>query len=63
MCCETFSWDLFRMKFLVRRWHRVTSSGPININRDGFGLNPGKVKIEFFLMFMIKITARAITSQ
>ncbi|XP_049624798.1 A-kinase anchor protein 9 [Suncus etruscus] len=30
-----------RMKFLVRRWHRVTSSGSININRDGFGLNPG----------------------
>ncbi|XP_008046810.1 A-kinase anchor protein 9 isoform X2 [Carlito syrichta] len=28
-----------RMKFLVRRWHRVTSSGSININRDGFGLN------------------------
>nr|XP_010585582.1 A-kinase anchor protein 9 isoform X6 [Loxodonta africana] len=30
-----------RMKFLVRRWHRVTGSGSININRDGFGLNPG----------------------
>nr|XP_015097536.1 A-kinase anchor protein 9 isoform X3 [Vicugna pacos] len=30
-----------RMKFLVRRWHRVTSSGSININRDGFGLSPG----------------------
>lgn len=43
----------FRMKFLVRRWHRVTSSGSININRDGFGLSPGKVKMEFFLIFMI----------
>ncbi|XP_075862559.1 A-kinase anchor protein 9 isoform X4 [Microcebus murinus] len=30
-----------RMKFLVRRWHRVTGSGSININRDGFGLNQG----------------------
>lgn len=30
-----------RMKFLVQRWHSVTSSGSININRDGFGLNPG----------------------
>ncbi|XP_021098240.1 A-kinase anchor protein 9 isoform X9 [Heterocephalus glaber] len=33
-----------RMKFLVRRWHRVTGSGSININRDGFGLHPGEVK-------------------
>ncbi|XP_051857494.1 A-kinase anchor protein 9 isoform X2 [Antechinus flavipes] len=30
-----------RMKFLVRRWHRVTGSCSININRDGFGQNPG----------------------
>ncbi|XP_037692560.1 A-kinase anchor protein 9 isoform X3 [Choloepus didactylus] len=30
-----------RMKFLVRRWHRVTGSCSVNINRDGFGLNPG----------------------
>ncbi|KAG8508411.1 A-kinase anchor protein 9, partial [Galemys pyrenaicus] len=29
------------MKFLVQRWHRVTSSGSININRDSYGLNPG----------------------
>ncbi|XP_022441282.2 A-kinase anchor protein 9 isoform X11 [Delphinapterus leucas] len=35
------SMAISRMKFLVRRWHRVTSSGSININRDGFGLNPG----------------------
>ncbi|XP_023606452.1 A-kinase anchor protein 9 isoform X4 [Myotis lucifugus] len=33
------SMAISRMKFLVRRWHRVTSSGSININRDG--LNPG----------------------
>nr|XP_019572170.1 PREDICTED: A-kinase anchor protein 9 isoform X2 [Rhinolophus sinicus] len=37
-----------RMKFLVRRWHRVTSSGSININRDGFGLNPGAEKTDLF---------------
>ncbi|XP_043823210.1 A-kinase anchor protein 9 isoform X2 [Dromiciops gliroides] len=30
-----------RMKFLVRRWHRVTGSCSININRDGFGQSPG----------------------
>ncbi|XP_071071274.1 A-kinase anchor protein 9 isoform X7 [Dasypus novemcinctus] len=30
-----------RMKFLVRRWHRVTGSCSVNINRDGFGLNAG----------------------
>ncbi|XP_055276380.1 A-kinase anchor protein 9 isoform X4 [Moschus berezovskii] len=35
------SMAISRMKFLVRRWHRVTGSGSININRDGFGLNPG----------------------
>ncbi|XP_054361274.2 A-kinase anchor protein 9 isoform X5 [Mirounga angustirostris] len=38
----------FRMKFLVRRWQRVTSSGSININRDGFGLNPGTEKTDPF---------------
>ncbi|KAB1275922.1 A-kinase anchor protein 9 [Camelus dromedarius] len=43
-----------RMKFLVRRWHRVTSSGSININRDGFGLSPGEVKVEFFFLFKTK---------
>lgn len=37
-----------RMKFLVRRWHRVTSSGSININRDGFGFNPGAEKTDLF---------------
>ncbi|XP_049749963.1 A-kinase anchor protein 9 isoform X8 [Elephas maximus indicus] len=37
-----------RMKFLVRRWHRVTGSGSININRDGFGLNPGAEKTDPF---------------
>ncbi|XP_023562304.1 A-kinase anchor protein 9 isoform X2 [Octodon degus] len=37
-----------RMKFLVRRWHRVTGSGSININRDGFGLHPGAEKTEAF---------------
>ena len=31
------------------------SSGSININRDGFGLNPGEVKIEFFLMLVISL--------
>jgi hypothetical protein len=36
----------FRMKFLVRRWQQVTSTSSININRDGFGLSPGKVKKE-----------------
>ncbi|XP_074128347.1 A-kinase anchor protein 9 isoform X2 [Sminthopsis crassicaudata] len=30
-----------RMKFLVRRWHRVTGSCSTNINRDGFGQSPG----------------------
>uniref|UniRef100_A0A8D1VDH3 A-kinase anchoring protein 9 n=1 Tax=Sus scrofa TaxID=9823 RepID=A0A8D1VDH3_PIG len=42
------SMAISRMKFLVRRWHRVTSSGPININRDGFGLNPGAEKTDSF---------------
>nr|KAF6417801.1 A-kinase anchoring protein 9 [Rousettus aegyptiacus] len=42
------SMAISRMKFLVRRWHRVTSSGPININRDGFGLNPGAEKTDLF---------------
>ncbi|KAM4873646.1 A-kinase anchor protein 9 isoform 1-T1 [Thomomys bottae] len=37
-----------RMKFLVHRWHRVTGSGSININRDGFGLNPGNEKTDTF---------------
>uniref|UniRef100_A0A2K6G0I3 A-kinase anchoring protein 9 n=1 Tax=Propithecus coquereli TaxID=379532 RepID=A0A2K6G0I3_PROCO len=37
-----------RMKFLVRRWHRVTGSGSININRDGFGLNQGTEKTDPF---------------
>ncbi|KAM5255692.1 A-kinase anchor protein 9 [Ctenodactylus gundi] len=37
-----------RMKFLVRRWHRVTGFGSISINRDGFGLNPGADKAEPF---------------
>ncbi|XP_027247398.1 A-kinase anchor protein 9 isoform X13 [Cricetulus griseus] len=35
-----------RMKYLVRRWHRVKSSGPININRDDFGLSPGVEKTD-----------------
>ncbi|KAL9870844.1 LOW QUALITY PROTEIN: A-kinase anchor protein 9 [Geothlypis trichas] len=30
-----------RMKFLVRRWHRVTGSGILTINRDVFGQNTG----------------------
>ncbi|NXN82754.1 AKAP9 protein, partial [Bombycilla garrulus] len=30
-----------RMKFLVRRWHRVTGSGVLNINRDVFSQNTG----------------------
>uniref|UniRef100_A0A2K6KY68 A-kinase anchoring protein 9 n=1 Tax=Rhinopithecus bieti TaxID=61621 RepID=A0A2K6KY68_RHIBE len=38
----------FRMKFLVRRWHRVTGSGSINISRDGFGLNQGAEKTDSF---------------
>ncbi|XP_045144690.1 A-kinase anchor protein 9 [Echinops telfairi] len=42
------SMAISRMKFLVRRWHRVTGSGPININRDGFGLNPGAEKTNPF---------------
>lgn len=42
------SMAISRMKFLVRRWHRVTSSGSININRDGFGLNPGAEKTDTF---------------
>ncbi|XP_012881458.1 PREDICTED: A-kinase anchor protein 9 [Dipodomys ordii] len=37
-----------RMKFLVQRWHRVTGWGSININRDGFGLNPGNEKTDSF---------------
>ncbi|XP_045434408.1 A-kinase anchor protein 9 isoform X12 [Pipistrellus kuhlii] len=40
------SMAISRMKFLVRRWHRVTSSGSININRDG--LNPGAEKTDLF---------------
>ncbi|KAM7119906.1 A-kinase anchor protein 9 isoform 1-T1 [Molossus nigricans] len=42
------SMAISRMKFLVRRWHRVTSSGSININREGFGLNPGAEKTDLF---------------
>ncbi|KAM8770248.1 A-kinase anchor protein 9 isoform 3-T3 [Rhynchonycteris naso] len=42
------SMAISRMKFLVRRWHRVTSSGSININRDGFGLNLGAEKTDPF---------------
>ncbi|XP_016074317.1 PREDICTED: A-kinase anchor protein 9 isoform X2 [Miniopterus natalensis] len=42
------SMAISRMKFLVQRWHRVTSSGSININRDGFGLNPGAEKTDLF---------------
>ncbi|XP_062982917.1 A-kinase anchor protein 9 isoform X3 [Elgaria multicarinata webbii] len=30
-----------RMKFLVRRWHRVTGYGLTGINRDGFSQNTG----------------------
>ncbi|NXY70406.1 AKAP9 protein, partial [Glareola pratincola] len=30
-----------RMKFLVRRWHRVTGSGVLNVNRDVFSQNTG----------------------
>ncbi|XP_074802046.1 A-kinase anchor protein 9 isoform X4 [Natator depressus] len=30
-----------RMKFLVRRWHRVTGSNLMNVNRDGFSQNTG----------------------
>ncbi|XP_053876459.1 A-kinase anchor protein 9 isoform X6 [Malaclemys terrapin pileata] len=30
-----------RMKFLVRRWYRVTGSNLISVNRDGFSLNTG----------------------
>ncbi|KAM6101395.1 A-kinase anchor protein 9 isoform 4-T4 [Theristicus caerulescens] len=30
-----------RMKFLVRRWHRVTGSGILSINRDVFSQNTG----------------------
>ncbi|XP_044534846.1 A-kinase anchor protein 9 [Gracilinanus agilis] len=37
-----------RMKFLVRRWHRVTGSCSISINRDGFGQNPGTDKADPF---------------
>ncbi|XP_010601787.1 A-kinase anchor protein 9 [Fukomys damarensis] len=39
---------ILRMKFLVRRWHRVTGSDSININRDGFGLHPGAEKMDPF---------------
>ncbi|XP_059113300.1 A-kinase anchor protein 9 isoform X6 [Peromyscus eremicus] len=35
-----------RMKYLVRRWHQVKGSGPINIHRDGFGLSPGVEKTD-----------------
>ncbi|XP_055468796.1 A-kinase anchor protein 9 isoform X1 [Psammomys obesus] len=37
-----------RMKYLVRRWQHLTCSNSININRDGFGLNPGVEKNEPF---------------
>ncbi|KAM6275632.1 A-kinase anchor protein 9 isoform 5-T6 [Spheniscus humboldti] len=30
-----------RMKFLVRRWHRVTGSGILSVNRDVFSQNTG----------------------
>uniref|UniRef100_A0A8C8VNJ0 A-kinase anchoring protein 9 n=1 Tax=Pelusios castaneus TaxID=367368 RepID=A0A8C8VNJ0_9SAUR len=30
-----------RMKFLVRRWHRVTGSNLISVSRDGFSQNTG----------------------
>ncbi|KAM6142765.1 A-kinase anchor protein 9 isoform 2-T2 [Phoenicopterus ruber ruber] len=30
-----------RMKFLVRRWHRVTGSGVLSLNRDAFSQNTG----------------------
>uniref|UniRef100_A0A452J5C0 ELK domain-containing protein n=1 Tax=Gopherus agassizii TaxID=38772 RepID=A0A452J5C0_9SAUR len=30
-----------RMKFLVRRWHRVTGSDLISVSRDGFSMNRG----------------------
>uniref|UniRef100_A0A8C3I9S1 A-kinase anchoring protein 9 n=1 Tax=Chrysemys picta bellii TaxID=8478 RepID=A0A8C3I9S1_CHRPI len=30
-----------RMKFLVRRWYRITGSNLISVNRDGFSLNTG----------------------
>uniref|UniRef100_A0A669R551 A-kinase anchoring protein 9 n=2 Tax=Phasianus colchicus TaxID=9054 RepID=A0A669R551_PHACC len=30
-----------RMKFLVRRWHRVTGSGILSLNRDVFSQNTG----------------------
>ncbi|NXC09874.1 AKAP9 protein, partial [Orthonyx spaldingii] len=30
-----------RMKFLVRRWHRVTGSGILTVNRDVFSQNTG----------------------
>ncbi|KFQ22356.1 A-kinase anchor protein 9, partial [Merops nubicus] len=30
-----------RMKFLVRRWHRVTGSGVLSVNRDVFSQNTG----------------------
>ncbi|NWR49473.1 AKAP9 protein, partial [Regulus satrapa] len=30
-----------RMKFLVRRWHRVTGSGVLTVNRDLFSQNTG----------------------
>ncbi|KAL1777841.1 A-kinase anchor protein 9 isoform X3 [Sigmodon hispidus] len=35
-----------RMKFLVRRWHRLKSSGPIIVNRYGFELSPGVEKTD-----------------
>ncbi|XP_051030567.1 A-kinase anchor protein 9 [Phodopus roborovskii] len=40
------SMAITRMKYLVRRWHRVKSSGPININRDDLGLSPGVEKTD-----------------
>lgn len=53
------------MKFLVRRWHRVTGSGSININKDGFGLHPGEVKTACFLMtlkFLLSNTVQITNS-
>ncbi|XP_012576374.1 PREDICTED: A-kinase anchor protein 9 [Condylura cristata] len=42
------SMAISRMKFLVQRWHRVTNSGSININRDSYGLHPGAEKTDSF---------------
>lgn len=32
---------IIKMKYLVRRWHRIKASGPNSVNRDGFGVSPG----------------------